>query len=275
MMHFVAFLEPAKNGDRVLNGGFADQYFLKAALQRTVLFQVAAVFVQGGCANAMQVAARQCGFEHVAGIHGAFGLARPHQRVQLVDEQNDPAFLFRPFLQHGLQAFLEFAAVLGAGDHGAQIQREQALSLQTFRHLLVGDPQSQTFHDRGLADARLPDQHRVVLGAPLQNVHGAANFLVPSYDRVQLAFLGAARHVDGVFLQGAAQFFGPRFVHGLAAAELIDGRLQPRRLHSGVLHESRVLALVTCQGQQQDFAAHHGIASLAGQLAGQIQDPAE
>ena len=37
----------------------------------------------------VQLAARQHGFEQVAGIHGAFGLSRPDDGVQLVDEEDD------------------------------------------------------------------------------------------------------------------------------------------------------------------------------------------
>jgi hypothetical protein len=46
---------------------------------------------------------------------------------------------------------------------------------------------ARPFRDRGLADARLTDQHRVVLGPPRQHLHGAADFLVAADDRVDLA----------------------------------------------------------------------------------------
>lgn len=55
------------------------------------LFDVLAVFVQRGGADAMQLTARQRRLEHVAGIHRAVGLAGADHGVQLIDEQDDLA----------------------------------------------------------------------------------------------------------------------------------------------------------------------------------------
>ncbi len=53
-----------------------DQHLLEAALERGVLLDVLAVFVERGRADAMQLAARERRLEHVARVHRAFGLAR-------------------------------------------------------------------------------------------------------------------------------------------------------------------------------------------------------
>jgi hypothetical protein len=71
----------------------------------------------------MQLAARQRGLEHVAGIHRAFGLAGADHGVQLVDEQDHLAFLLGEIVQHRLQALLELAAELRAGDQRAHVER--------------------------------------------------------------------------------------------------------------------------------------------------------
>ena len=92
-----------------------DQHLLEAALQRGVLLDVLAVLVERGRADAVQLAARQRGLEHVAGVDRAFGLAGADHGVQLVDEEDDRPSSWPDFLQHGLQALLELAAVLGAG----------------------------------------------------------------------------------------------------------------------------------------------------------------
>jgi hypothetical protein len=63
------------------------QHLLEAALQRGILLDVLAVFVQRGRADAVQLAARQRRLEHVAGVHGALGLAGAHHGVDLVDEE--------------------------------------------------------------------------------------------------------------------------------------------------------------------------------------------
>ena len=93
VVRLVALLQSAKDRDGVFDGGLVDEHFLEAALERGVLLDVLAVFVERGRAHAMQLAARQRGLEHVAGVHGAFGLARADHGVQLVDEQDDLAFL--------------------------------------------------------------------------------------------------------------------------------------------------------------------------------------
>ena len=91
------------------------------------------------------------------------------------------------FLQHGLQPLLELAAIFRAGDQRAHVERQQLLVLEALRHVAVDDAQRQAFDDRRLADAGLADQHRVVLGAPRQDLDGAADFLVAADHRIELA----------------------------------------------------------------------------------------
>ena len=115
--------------------GLADEHLLEAALQRGVLLDVLAVFVQRGRADAVQLAARERGLEHVAGIHRAFGLAGADHGVQFVDEQDDLAFVLRQVVEHRLQPLLELAAELGAGDQRAHVQRQHALAAAGLRAL--------------------------------------------------------------------------------------------------------------------------------------------
>ena len=60
----------------------------------------------------------------LAGIHRAFGRTRTHQRVHLVDKENDLALGAGDFLEHGFEPLFKFAAIFGAGDQCAQIQRD-------------------------------------------------------------------------------------------------------------------------------------------------------
>ena len=91
------------------------------------------------------------------------------------------------FLEHGLQPFLEFAAKLGARDQRAHVERDQAAVLEALRDVAGDDTLGQSLDYRGLAHARLADQHRVVLGAPRQHLDHAADLLVAADDRVELA----------------------------------------------------------------------------------------
>ena len=166
MVGLVALLEPAQDGDRVLDRRLADEDLLEAPLQRRVLLDVLAVLVQRRGADHAQLAAGQHGLEHVAGVHGALaGRAGADHRVQLVDERDDLAVGILDLLQHRLEPLLELAAVLGAGDHRGQVQRDQPLAPQGLGHVAGDDALGQTLDDGGLADAGLADQHGVVLGA--------------------------------------------------------------------------------------------------------------
>ena len=62
------------------------------------------------------------------------------------------------------------------------------------------DAQGQALGDGRLADARLADQHGVVLRAPRQDLDDAADFLVAADHRVELALAGPFDQVDAVFL---------------------------------------------------------------------------
>ena len=99
------------------------EHRLEAPLQRGVLLDVLAVLVERGGADGVQLTAREHRLEQVGGVHGALGGARADDRVQLVDEQDDLALGVLDLLEHGLEALLELAPVLGARDERAQVER--------------------------------------------------------------------------------------------------------------------------------------------------------
>jgi hypothetical protein len=134
--------------------GLLDQHGLEAPLERLVLLEVLAVLVEGGGPDRPQLTARQGGLEHVAGVHRAFGLAGAHQRVELVDEQDDVAVRVLDLGEHALEALLELAAVLGAGEQRGQVEREELLVLERLGDVAARDPLGDALDDRGLADAR-------------------------------------------------------------------------------------------------------------------------
>ena len=141
-----------------------DHHRLEAPLERRILLDVLAVLVERGRADAVQLAAREHRLEHVAGVHRALGRAGADDGVQLVDEEQDPALGGLDLLQHGLEALLELAAVLRARDERAHVEREDRLVAQALRHVAAHDALREALDDGRLADARVADQHRVVLG---------------------------------------------------------------------------------------------------------------
>ena len=71
--------------------GLPHRHRLKAALQGGVLFDIAAVLVQGGSTNELQLAAGEGRFENVGRVDGPLGGARPHDGVQLIQKEDDVA----------------------------------------------------------------------------------------------------------------------------------------------------------------------------------------
>ncbi len=200
-MDLVALLQAAQNRNGRLHRRLADEHSLEASLERGVLFDVLAVFVQRGRAHAMQLAARQRRLEHVAGVDRTFRLAGADHRMQLVDEDDRPALVGGDVLEHRLESLLELAAILGPGEHCRHVQRQHALVLQTLGYFAIDDALSEALDDRGLAHPRLADEHRVVLGAPLQDLDHAPDLVVAADDRVELALARALGEVHGVLLE--------------------------------------------------------------------------
>ncbi len=271
VMHFVFLFQAAQDGDGVFDRRLVDQHLLETAFEGGILFDVLAVFVQGGGANAVQIAARQRRFQHVAGVHRALGLAGADHGMQFVDEQDDAAFLFGQILEDGFQPLLELAAEFGAGDERTHVERQQAFALHSFRHFAVDDALRESFRDGGLAHAGFADQHRIVLGAPLQDLDHAPDLVIAPDDRIELALLGALGQVDGVFLQRLTAFLGVRVFHLLPAAHGVDGFLDAIFGDARFLEQASELALVLQGGEQKEFARNILIAALLRVLVSEIE----
>ena len=141
-------------------------------------------------------------------------------------------------MQNRFQAFFEFAAKLGAGDKRAHVERKDALVAQSFRNFVINDALRESFNDCGLANARLADQHRIVFGSSLQDLDRAADFVVATDDRIELALLRTFGQIDGVFLERLARILCIRIIDLLTTAQFID-RLCDSALHSAGLLQHR------------------------------------
>ena len=233
-MHLEALAQAAQDRDRVLNGRLVDHHGLEAALERGVLLDVAAVLVERGRADAMQLAARQHRLEHVAGVHRALGRPRADHGVQLVDEQQDPPLGGPDLPQHRLEALLELAAELGAGHERAEVEGEHRLVAQTLGHVPPHDALGEALDDGGLADAGLADQHGVVLGLAGEDLDRAPDLLVPPDDRIELSAARLLDEVAAILLERLVGCLGCRAGHALAAAHLRQ-RLQEALARRAVL----------------------------------------
>ena len=187
VVRLVAFLESTQNGDRVLDARLIDVYRLEAPLERRILFDVLTVFVERSRTHHAQLSPREHRLEHVAGIHRAFSLAGSHQRVHLVDEDDEPALAAGDLLEHRLEPLLELTAELRAGDERAEVERHQGLVLERLGHVAVHHPLCEAFGNRRLADSGLADEDGVVLRAAGEHLNHAANLLIAPDHRIEFA----------------------------------------------------------------------------------------
>ena len=79
------------------------------------------------------------------------------------------------------------------------------------------DTLRKALNNRRLANARLTNQHRVILAATLQYLDGASDFIITTDHGVELALAGALGQIHGVFLQRLALAFGLLRIHMLTA----------------------------------------------------------
>ena len=195
--------------------------------------------------------------------------------MQLVDEQNDLALLLGEIREHGLQAFLELAAKLGARDQRAHVEGQDALAAQPFRHLVIDDALRQPLDDGRLAHARLADQHGVVLGSPLQDLDRSPDLVIAADDRVELALFGPFGQVDRVLLEGLAGILGVRVIDLLPAAQIVDRFLDGPAHRSGLFHDTAQRRLVVHCRQHVKFARDVLVITLLRQLVGNIEQLVE
>ncbi len=244
---------------------------MESPFKRCILLYIFAILIQGGGADAVQLTASQRGLEHIARIHRAFGLARTHHGMQFIYKQDDLPLLLGQITQQRLQPLFKLAAEFGPGNQRSQIQREQPLVLDPLRHLAVYDTLGQTLHDGGLAHPWLTDQYRIVLGAALQHLDGAADLIIPSDHRVQPALLGPLGQIDGVFLQGLSLLFRIWVVDRLAIAHLVHGLFQRLFVGPGLAQQFSQWPLIFYRCQHEQFAGDIAVLALLRQLIGLIE----
>ena len=201
VVHLVPLLEATQDRDGVLGRRLTDVDLLEAPLQRGVLLDVLAEFVERGRADHAQLAACEHRLDHVAGVDRALRAAGTDDRVQLVDERDDLTVAVGDLLEHGLQPVLELTAVLRARDHRADVERDETLVAQTLGHVTFDDAPGQAFDDGGLADAGLTDEDRIVLRAPGEHLDDAPDLLVAPDHRVELPLAGVLGEVATELLE--------------------------------------------------------------------------
>ncbi len=109
------------------------------------------------------------------------------------------------------------------------------LLLQAFGHVAAHDALGEAFHDGGLADARLADEHRIVLRPARQHLDDAADLVVAADDRIELALAGDLGEVAAVAFERLVLALGVLIGDALRAAH------RGERLQDGVARDAALL----------------------------------
>ena len=277
MVLLVALADAHEDLDRLLEGRLLDHDRLEAALERRVALDVLAVLVERRRADALELAAGQRRLEDVRGVDRALGGARADERVQLVDEQ-DRVVRVAQLLDDLLEPLLELAAVLGAGHERPDVERQDALVQEDVRHVAGDDPVGQALGDRGLADARLADERRVVLRLPAEDLDDPLDLLLAPDDGIQLARargLGQvdAERIDGRGLGAALRLLGrpDRGRLGEDADDLVADLVQ---VDAEALEDAgRDAFALADEAEEQVLRADVVVAEAAGLVDRQLDDP--
>ena len=264
----VLLLEATQDRDGVLDGGLGDHHGLETTGECRVLLDVLAILVERSRADCVQVATGKRRLQDVAGVHGALGGTRAHDGVELIDEQDDLAFGLLDFLEHGLQAVLELAAVLGAGDQRAHVELDEVAVAQGARYVAGHDSLSNALDDGRLADARLADKHGVVLGAAGQNLNSTTDLVGTADDRVELAGASQIADVATVLLQRLKLRLVLGRRHAVIAAQFLVDLLDALLGHAGATQHATRLTLVLGKCHQQMLGHHKAVAHLGGLFLG-------
>ena len=202
---------------------------LEAAIERRILLDVFAVFVERGGADALDLATGEGRLEHVGGVDRALRAAGAHERVQLVDEE-DRVLGTANLVHDGLDPLLELAAILRAGHHHREVEHDDPAVGEQFRHIAIDDALREAFDDRRLAHARLAEENGIVLRAAAEDLDRPLDLLLAADDGIELALAGELGEVAAEAVERGGLALAP-LGGRLAATAAGAGRLAAA--HSG------------------------------------------
>ena len=190
VMRLVAWAEPLQDLNRLLLGWLGNDDLRKAPLKCRVLLDVLPILIERGGADALDLAARKRRLQDVRRVNCTLSGASANERVQLINKENGVARGAQLF-KHLLQSLFKLAAILCSSDERTHVQRDDALIKEWCRDIALHDALGEAFGNRGLPNAGLSDQRRVVLRATRENLDHALNLALAADHRIKAS--GASR----------------------------------------------------------------------------------
>ena len=185
-MNLVALLEPTQDRDRVADVGLVDHDRLEPPLEGRVGLDLLAVLVERGRADRPQLAAGEHRLQEVRRVDRALGGAGADDRVELVDEEDDPALAGWTSLRTAFRRssnsprYFEPARARRCRAR-SRAGREATPARHRRRCAGRGPRRSPSCRRRGS-----PIRTGVVLGPPREHLNHAADLLVAADHRIEL-----------------------------------------------------------------------------------------
>ena len=204
VVRLVARAQALENPDRLGDRRLVDGDLLQPPRQRAILLDVLELLVRRRADDA-ELACGEDRLDQRREIHRAAGGRSGADRgVDLVDEEDRHAAL-RERLDDRLEPLLEVAAEAGAGEQRRRVEREHLRAFEQLGHVLAQQPRREAFGQRGLADAGVADEHRIVLAAAAENFERALELVAPADQRIELAGARAGGQARGIRRQRIAR----------------------------------------------------------------------
>ncbi len=238
MVVLIALLQSTEDRNRTQLIRLVHHNSLETTLQSLILLKILLVFIERGSTDSPQFATCQSRFQDIGRIHGALSASGTHQRVNLVDKEDNPAVALGNLVDNALQALLKLALVFCTGNQRTHIQRVQLLVFQVLRHVAAHDTLSQALHDSRLTGTRFANQYRVVLRTSRQNLKHAANLLITSDNRVELALASLLHQVLGILVKTLVVLVAALALHLLSLSQFLDSPEHFVLRASGILQDA-------------------------------------
>ena len=126
VMLLVMLLHTFQNLQRHLRARLLDHYRLESPTQGLILLDMFPIFIHRRRTNQLNLPPRQRWLQNIRCVHRPFSSSRPHQKVQLINEQNH-IFIFNRFVNHSLNSLFKLPPKLRPRHHRTQVYLDNPL----------------------------------------------------------------------------------------------------------------------------------------------------
>ncbi len=148
------------------------------------------ILLDGGSPHASQLTAGQSRLQHIGGINRPFGSTRPHERMHLIDEEDDFPLRISNLFEECFESILKFSSVFCPCNQGAHVKGHDPFIFQGFRDVPLNNSLGKTFHNGCLTHPGFPYEHWIVFGSAGEDLDDPPNFVISANHRVQIPFGG-------------------------------------------------------------------------------------